>query len=226
MAKKTSRRALIKAAAAGGVVAGFGIGMTSRAATEAGEAAQDGQHDHHAPPVTGPMANATVSFGAWPADAANVMDRSPNRSPNNRNVHQLIPHEVTIKAGGTVNFIIAGFHWVAVYDNGTKPEDIDVPVFDPMNNPASLFINDPNNRIYRGLDPSTLTILTNVQPNPAPPLAPILVGTFYALGVRDRVEVVQFANPGRYLVICLINPHFKNPASGEFEMFGHVNVIP
>ena len=135
MAKKTSRRALIKAAAAGGVVAGFGIGMAPRAATGSGEAAQNGQHDHHAPPVTGPNANATVSFGAWPADAANILDRTPNRSPNNRNVHQLVPHEATIKAGGTVNFIIAGFHWIAVYDNGTQPEDIDVPVFDPVEQP-------------------------------------------------------------------------------------------
>ena len=172
MAKKTSRRALIKAAAASGVAAGFGMGMTPRAATEAGEAAQGGQHDHHAPPVTGPMANATVSFGAWPADAANVLDRSPNRSPNNRNVHQLIPHEVTIKAGGTVNFIIAGFHWIAVYDDGTSPKTSSCRSSTRSNNPASLFINDPNNRIYRGLDPSALTILTNVQPNPAPPLRP------------------------------------------------------
>jgi hypothetical protein len=240
MAKTHSRRDLIKAAATGGMAAGFGVAMSGRAA------AQNDQHDHHSPPVTGPLASATVSFGQWPADAANVLDRSPNRSPNNRNVHQLVPHEVTIKEGGSVNYIIAGFHWVAVYDNGTQLEDITVPVFDPVNNPSSLFINDPNGRIYRGLDPGSLFYLTNTQPNTAAPLAPVIIQpiaavpptppppppqiaaspALYALGVRDRVEVVQFPNRGRYLVICLINPHFKNPTSGQFEMFGHVNVIP
>ena len=34
----------------------------------------------------------------------------------------LIPDNVTIKAGGAVNFIISGGHVVAVYDKGTKPE--------------------------------------------------------------------------------------------------------
>lgn len=236
MAKTHSRRELIKAAATGGMAAGFGVAMSRRAA------AQGGQHDHLLPPVTGPLASATVSFGQWPADATNILDRSPNLSPNNRNVHQLVPHEVTIKENGSVNFIIAGVHWVGVYDDGTQPEDITVPVFDP-NNLATLVIDYSPGRIYRGLDPRTLFILTTAQPNPAPAApAPIVIpakaavlpsppGTaaspnFYALGVRDRVEVVQFPNRGRYLVICLINPHFKDPATGRFGMFGHVNVVP
>jgi hypothetical protein len=82
-------------------------------------------------------------------------------------------------------------------------------------------------------------MLTTAQPNPAPPLAPVIIPSiaaqlpttaaspaFYGLGVRDRVEVVQFPNRGRYLVICLINPHFKDPATGRFGMFGHINVVP
>lgn len=36
--------------------------------------------------------------------------------PNNR--HALVPHGVKIKVGRTVNFIIAGFHQVAVYGDG------------------------------------------------------------------------------------------------------------
>lgn len=226
MAKKSSRRDLIKAAAFGSVAAGFGLGASSGA--EAQE--QDHNHDHVGTPVKGPLASATVSFGSWPANPANPLDRNPNRSPGSRNGHQLVPHEVTIKAGGTVNFIIAGFHWVAVYGDGTQPSDIVV-------NPSSLFIDDPTKRIYRGLDPSALTILTNAQPNAAAPLAPVVIPAiaavpgvtvaspaFFSLGVRDRVEVVQFPEPGRYLVICLIRPHFT-PAPGQFEMFGHVKVI-
>ena len=111
MTKTTSRRDLIKAAAVGSVAAG--LGLKSHAVTRAEEAAQNpNDHEHHLGPVDGPYASATVSFGAFPADPDNIMDRSPNRSPNNRNVHLLIPHEVTIKEGGTVNFLITGFHWL------------------------------------------------------------------------------------------------------------------
>lgn len=229
MSKTTTRRDLLRVAAAGGVVAGLGLDIGTRrpkAATQEAGAADDQQehhHGHHQPPVSGPMANATVSFGSWPADPDNPLDRNPNRSLGNRNGHQLIPHEVTIKAGGTVNFIIAGFHWIAVYDNGTEPSNIVVPA------PPTLFIDDPINRIFRGLHPGALTILTNVQPNSTPPLAPVAIPAsppLFALGLRDRVEVVQFPKPGRYLVICLVRPHFVNSVTGEFEMFGHVKVLP
>ena len=72
--------------------------------------------------IDGPLANATVSFGQWQTDPP--LDRFPNLSPRDRNNHELIPNEVTIKAGGAVNFIIGGFHHPIVYDNGTQPEDI------------------------------------------------------------------------------------------------------
>src|SRR5437764_14533155 len=66
----------------------------------------------------GHRANATVSFGQWqtplppPAVSPQTdpLDRFPNLSPRNRNNHQLIPNEVKIKVGGSVNFIIGGFH--------------------------------------------------------------------------------------------------------------------
>ena len=35
----------------------------------------------------------------------------------------------------------------------------------------------------------------------------------------DRVEVVQFATPGTYLVICAIVPHFNE------GMYGYVRVL-
>jgi hypothetical protein len=137
------------------------------------------------------QANATVSFGAWQTGPAlgplpvDELDRSPINSPASRNEHQLLPQEVKIKAGGAVNFIIGGFHQVIVYDKGTQPDVIDEDNTTPSTGtPAGLaLINDANNRIYRGLDPSRLR----------------LVGT-PPLGVRDRVEVVFFQNPGTYLV--------------------------
>ena len=36
------------------------------------------------------------------------------------------PKMSTIKEGDSVNFIIGGGHVLAIYDDGTKPEDIDV----------------------------------------------------------------------------------------------------
>src|SRR5687767_2619689 len=51
------------------------------------------QHNHR--PVSGPLATATVSFGAW----ASGVNRRPNLVASaglTNNVHALIPHEVTI----------------------------------------------------------------------------------------------------------------------------------
>jgi len=160
---------------------------------------QQSQHAHVAASKSesGPLSNATVSFGAWMT--APPVDRFPNVS-NTRtsNHHVIIPEVAKIKAGGTVNFIISGFHQVAIYDDGTQPGNIDTnntvfPSAQPPTPPPPL-IADPNRRIYRGLDPS-------LQP-------------------ADRVEVVHFSEPGTYLVICAVLPHFQT------GMFGYVRVLP
>lgn len=142
-----------------------------------------------------PLESATVSFGSWMTTPA--LDRFPNESPRLANHHALAPRTVKIKAGGTVNFIIAGFHQVLVYDNGTQPGDINTNLtVQPTNFPTGPpLINDPNRRIYRGLDPSTQS--------------------------QDRVEVVMFDRPGIYLVMCAVRPHFVNDA-----MYGFVRVLP
>ena len=142
----------------------------------------------------GPLSNATVSFGAWMTSPS--LDRFPNVSLAAANHHVLMPREVKIKAGGTVNFIIAGLHQVVVYDDGTQPGDINTALTTPTTGtPAGVpLINDPNNRIYRGPDPSLLS--------------------------RDRVEVVHFANPGTYLVICGVLTHFQQ------GQIGFVRVLP
>src|SRR5687767_15464318 len=81
-------------------------------------AAANSQHDKKAlataqNTASGPLTNATVSFGAWMTSPP--VDRFPNIS-NTRtsNHHVVIPEVAKIKAGGTVNFIIAGFHQVIV----------------------------------------------------------------------------------------------------------------
>jgi hypothetical protein len=42
--------------------------------------------------------------------------------------------------------------------------------------------------------------------------------------METRLEVVRFPNPGRYLVLCGVLPHFYEGVSGEFIMFGYVRV--
>ncbi len=162
-----------------------------------------GQH-HRSGPLgvdnAGPLASATVSFGGWMTTPP--LDRFPNNAntqfPRLQNHHEMVPEIAKIKAGGTVNFIIGGFHVVTVYGDGTQPGDIDTTATIFPANGGPPIINDPENRIYRGLDPTLL-----------PPTA-----------AQDRVEVVHFASPGTYLVICAVLPHFQE------GMYGYVRVMP
>jgi hypothetical protein len=154
-------------------------------------------HDHGHGPIDGPLATATVSFGAWPASSETPLDRfaTPN-APVAQNAHQLIPFVATIKAGGSVNFAIAGFHVLAIYGPGTKPDDIDATILEPLPGAPPDFppsIGDTNQRVYRGLNPFGLP--------------------------QDRVETVQFNRRGTYLVICAFLPHFED------RMWGFVRVV-
>jgi len=168
----------------------------------------DGKHDD----MDGPLSSATVSFGQW--DLTTPLDRFPNVSDRNRNNHTLIPSTVEIKAGGSVNFVIGGFHHILIYDDGTKPSDIHYTMTIPTTvQPGPPLINDPVKRIYRGLDPSVMPQLPGAV-GAIPPTMPL----------QDRVEVVRFPNPGKFLVICGVQPHFVDIATGEFIMFGYVKV--
>src|SRR5262245_42034588 len=86
--------------------------------------------------IEGPLSNATVSFGAWMTTPP--LDRFPNNSPGTANHNALVPEVAKIKAGGTVNFIIAGFHQVIIYDDGTQPGDINKGSTVPMSVPPLI----------------------------------------------------------------------------------------
>jgi hypothetical protein len=184
---------------------GFGPGATPKGA---GAARQEHDHGGKHEEMDGPLASANVSFGQWDLDTP--LDRFPNNSPRDRNYHHLTPDVVEIKAGGSVNFHVAGFHHILIYDDGTKPKDINIAAtMPPSQQPAPPLINDPVNRIYRGLDPSVLPLLPGSTP-PQP--------------LQDRIETVRFPNPGKFLVICGVLPHFFDVATGQFIMFGYVQV--
>ena len=194
--EKTTRRNILKAAAAGS--AAVGLGMVMKGPVPESALAQGKSEENHGhSPIDGPLASATVSFGQWRTNFNPPLDRRLNTPPAPpTNQHLLTPYEVTIRAGGSVNFIIAGLHNVAIYDHGTRPTDINIGLTIPMQGPPGIaLINDPDGRIYRGPDPSLLTSL-------------------------DRVEVVTFARAGTYLVICGVLVHFQD------NMYGYVRVLP
>ena len=140
---------------------------------------------------------ATVSFGEWRTDFDPPLDRvvTPVPPMGAGNHHEVIPDVVTIFEGGAVNFIIAGAHQTAIYNDHKKPEDINVS--SPLPGNGGGIINDSDRRIYRGLDPNLTTT------------------------PRDRVEVVHFAEPGLYLVVCGVVNHFVDD-----QMYGYVRVLP
>ena len=181
----------------------LGIGSAVLAAAGVAQAAQNEHEDHKA--LSGPLASATISFGAWPVGTVDApLDRTVTPlAPDAPNVHALLPQVVTIKEGGSVNFVLAGFHQVVVYA-GKKPEDVVTTVLLPIPGapPFIGLIDDPVKRIYRGLDPRTLG--SEEGPDPLS---------------QDRVEVVGFSKRGTYLVICAVNVHLAD------GMFGWVRVI-
>ena len=136
--------------------------------------------------TSGPLSSATISFGSWMLP----LDRHPDKFPRPNNHHALCPGEVTVKQGACVSFIITGIHQVVIYDDGTQPGDINPSLLTPSTNPPfpPMLMDDPDRRIYRGLDPS---------------IAP-----------QERVEGVHFDRPGTYLVICAVPNHFRDGMVG------------
>ena len=145
--------------------------------------------------------NVTVSFGQWNANEAppvGPLDRFlANPAGGVGNNHEVIPKKITIKEGDAVNFVISGLHLVVIYDDGTKPGQIDTTALVEGITTAGGIIDDTNSRIYRGFNPNAIP--NNNQ--------------------RDRAETVHFSKPGTYLVICGVLNHFVND-----RMFGFIEV--
>ena len=121
----------------------------------------------------------------------------------------MIPNQVTIKAGGTVNFMIAGFHVVAVYDDGTQPGSINTGITSPpINATIAPIIEDENNRIYRGIDPTAMPFLQGPHAErPCRPRVPAAAAGSH----RGRA----ISRSGYATVICAVLPHFAMGMSGK-----------
>jgi plastocyanin len=115
--------------------------------------------------------------------------------------HHILPNTIEVKTGGVVNFVVAGFHQIVVYNPGTAFEDIVLPEF-----PPELFVNyQLNTAYYVGLNPDNA--------NSATPLAPE-----NRFNGENRTESVSFTEPGVYLVICNVTPHLLD------RMFAYIKV--
>jgi plastocyanin len=143
----------------------------------------------------------TVGFGAG------LNTAQPGNSAN----HHVIPDTIRVNVGDVVNFSVAGLHIMRVYGNGVKLSDVKAQIPDecevnplppatfppqcgappvPVVSPGSLSV------YYQGINPL-------VSPQPGPPFA-------QASAATNRVEAVSFLDPGRYLVICAVLPHFND----------------
>ena len=142
---------------------------------------------------SGPDA-ATMEYGNPEAGSPFRPASGHDRSGHGRD--QINPRTLVVAAGTTVRFQVNPTHRVAVYDDGTQPEDIEV-------SPATLVtlggrprfgVDDPDGRL--AIQPASAFSFTTPS-------------TF----------AYTFTEPGRYLVICGVTPHFVN-----FNMYGWVDV--
>ena len=109
----------------------------------------------------------------------------------------VIPDTIKLKENGVVNFLVAGFHQIVVYNPGKTDDEVVVPG-------TGTFIDDTNNQFYSGIVPAG-----------GPGALPITTDPSNA---RNRVESVSFPGPGKYLVICNVRNHFNG------GMFAYVQV--
>ena len=215
--EKTTRRHLLKAAAVGGVsAAGLGA-MVGSSPANAQQPGSGNEHAHDNRLNSGTRALAVVSFGQWevdPSDSRGPLDRGvPPPPPPNRNVHKHLPFEAEVDAGGAVSFVISGLHQILIYAN-RELGDVQAAA-DPSTDlpptattpPLPPLVNYATDRVYRGLDPRTLFYMV---PGPGGTASPNLV--------LDRVESVNFFEPGRYLVVCGVRPHFNEGMHGYVDV--------
>jgi plastocyanin len=176
----------------------------------------------HATSRLSAISRSAVIFGlalaSWPAIAADddhkrmqataSFGRGLNTAqPGNPVNHAILPRQINIKAGGVVDFAVAGFHDIVIFKPGFTFEELlhagggqlplTPPIFvippDPAT-PLPAAISFLAERIYyRGISPAGGPLATPQTGNPG--------------NGSNRMEPVAFLEKGSYLVICNVRPH-------------------
>ena len=180
-------KALISAVSSAALLVGFAL-LSSLAHADG----RDDDRDDDAR-----RSQATASFG-----------RGLNTAqPGNAVNHAVLPRQIKIKAGGVVDFAVAGFHDIIIFKPGFTLEQLihvgggQIPLTPPIfvipADPAAplpvaiSFLAD--SIYYRGINPAGGPLATAVSGNPA--------------NGSNRTEPVAFLERGTYLVICNVRPH-------------------
>jgi plastocyanin len=149
--------------------------------------------------ASGASGNATSGTMAATLDSAATMqfglvDVGGPKNPPHPSIHSndtIVPGTVVIDAGGSVDFKAVAAHQVAVYKEGLGPADV---------NTTTNLVANPC-----GAPPPS------IGPDPTTQLA-------YFTGCGTRTHTQTFDEPGEYLVICSVLPHF------QIKMYGWVRV--
>jgi hypothetical protein len=159
----------------------------------AGSTLKADDHDHGNGDRDKTAGSATVSFGTGNNNA------QPGNTPN----HHILPPEIKVritsarKLDGTVvvvpasvNFIVAGFHWIWAYQPGVTLDLVraNVPA-------AGTFVNYDVNVFAKGVFPGTPPAFADAT-------------LFPLSSAQNRTDTIAFSAPGKYLVICNVRGHF------------------
>ena len=165
--------------------------------------------------LTGPTLKASDKDQA-PSHAVVAFGTGNNNSqPGNTPNHHILPPEVTVRitsakkldgtvvtVPATVNFIVSGFHWPWVYNDGVTVAEVQAHV--PA---AGTFVNYNVDVFAKGINPGTPPTFADAGPFPLS-------------GTQNRTDSFAFSTPGRYLVICNVRGHFLD------GMYAFINVVP
>jgi plastocyanin len=158
-----------------------------------------------------------VHLAAHTADA--MFGRGLNTAQVGNTVnHIVIPKAIFVKAGGVVDFTVAGFHDIVIFKSGFSLQDLknagggDYPTTPPVYvippDPAAPLPSELSSLAdkfyYRGINPAGGPAATPATANPS--------------NAVNRAEPVAFLEKGVYLVVCNIRPHLVD------GMFAHVLV--
>ena len=149
--------------------------------------------------------------------------------------HKIVPSRIHARVGDVVDFGVAGFHFVHVFNPGVTAAQVrtyllglgcvvgappPLPGSPPgpcpgtvPSDPTLIAAGIPADTYYTGIGPFT------GLPTPPPPLVTLPPGATQS-AAANRDERVSFGKAGKYLVICNLTGRFLD------EMYAYVEVEP